>query len=373
MQKSCDGREVGEIGLDHQRAFRLADEDVGRRAQRFDAGDAGHQPDRAADPFDDQLHDAEIIEDRDQRGEEDDHRQGRDREAVGADLGRGERAEDEVGAGLGVAEQVGDAARHRADHALAPGRAEHQHRERRPAARRRRRRRAGGSSAGSTENRNAMARISSDAADPDQILHALPPGFASVAAPSRGARNYQTIFGSVAPIAASSWSIASPIVVGDQQLRAPRRRHEAARRDMVEEGDHPVPEAVDVEQGERLGVIAERVPAPRLEQFVERADAAGNGDEGVGQLGHHRLALVHVGDDVELGEAGMGDLEVDQRLRDHAIGLAAARPSPRRRPRPSARAGRRHRRGRCRAAAISSPSARAVSAKRGSVPMLEPQ
>ena len=49
----------------------------------------------------------------------------------------------------------------------------------------------------------------------------------------------------------------------------------------------------------------------------------GNRDEGVGQLGHHRLALVHRVDEVQFGEAGMRDLEIDQRLRDHAIDLAA--------------------------------------------------
>src|SRR3546814_19869935 len=61
--------------------------------------------DRAADPFDHQLHDAEIIEDRDQRGEENEHRKRGDLEAVRAHFGRSERAEDEIGASLGIAEQ----------------------------------------------------------------------------------------------------------------------------------------------------------------------------------------------------------------------------------------------------------------------------
>src|SRR5688572_19235193 len=56
-------------------------------------------------------------------------------------------------------------------------------------------------------------------------------------------------------------------IVGNEQLRAPRRRHEAAFHDMIAQPDQMVPEAADIEQGERLGVIAERVPAPCLEQF----------------------------------------------------------------------------------------------------------
>ena len=70
---------------------------------------------------------------------------------------------------------------------------------------------------------------------------------------------------------------------------------------MVHEAGQPVPEAMDVEQAEGLGVIAERVPGPGLEQLVERADPARQGDEAVAQLGHLRLALVHVGDGVKLG------------------------------------------------------------------------
>ena len=85
----------------------------------------------------------------------------------------------------------------------------------------------------------------------------------------------------------------------------------------------PSQKPCDVEQAEGLGVIAERVPRPGLEQLVERADPAGQRDEPVAQLGHLRLALVHVGDGVQLGQAGMRDLMVDQCLRDNAIDLAA--------------------------------------------------
>src|SRR6185503_14842507 len=105
----------------------------------------------------------------------------------------------------------------------------------------------------------------------------------------------------------------------DKQLPSPARRNEAARGRMVHEVDEPVPVAADVQEAKRLLVIAERVPAPRIEKFVERSNSAREREEGVGELGHLRLALVHGLDDVEFGDAWVGDLDVDQRLRDDAI------------------------------------------------------
>src|SRR3546814_10904352 len=58
-------------------------------------------------------HDAQMVEDRHQAGEEDDHRQRRDGEAGAADLRPGERTEDEVRPRLRIAEQVRHATRHR--------------------------------------------------------------------------------------------------------------------------------------------------------------------------------------------------------------------------------------------------------------------
>src|SRR3954468_4998275 len=78
--------------------------------------------------------------------------------------------------------------------------------------------------------------------------------------------------------------------VDDDQLLAPRLRHEAAPGRVVKEVDETVPETRHVEQCERLGVVAQCVPRPGLEQFVERADAAGKGDEGVAQIRHLRFA-----------------------------------------------------------------------------------
>ena len=51
---------------------------------------------------------------------------------------------------------------------------------------------------------------------------------------------------------------------------------------------------VDVGDQDRLLVPAELRPGHLLDQFLQRADAAGQRDEGVGALEHHPLALVHV-------------------------------------------------------------------------------
>src|SRR5690348_5626398 len=110
---------------------------------------------------------------------------------------------------------------------------------------------------------------------------------------------------------------------GNEQLAATLGRKEALGGRLVDEFDEAVPEAFDVEQAERLLVVAERVPAPRLEEFVERSDPTRKREERVGKLGHPRLALVHRLDDVKLGDAGMRDLDVDERLRDDSVDLAA--------------------------------------------------
>src|SRR5262245_54341707 len=92
---------------------------------------------------------------------------------------------------------------------------------------------------------------------------------------------------------------------------------------MVHEVDKIIPESVDVEQAKRLGVVAKRIPGPGLKHLIERADAAGKADEAIAKLGHLCLALMHVGDGDEIGQAGMRDLMIDQRLRNDAVYLAA--------------------------------------------------
>jgi len=82
-----------EIRPDSQGRFALPDEDVGGGAQRLDPADPGDPFEAATDPADHQLHDAEVVKDRDQRGEEHDRGQRRDGKAVATDGGIGKRAE----------------------------------------------------------------------------------------------------------------------------------------------------------------------------------------------------------------------------------------------------------------------------------------
>ena len=60
-----------------------------------------------------------------------------------------------------------------------------------------------------------------------------------------------------------------------------------------------------------------------LDQFFQRADAAGQGDERVGALEHDLLAGVHVGRDDQLVRLGHGVLARHQELGDDAGDLAA--------------------------------------------------
>ena len=67
---------------------------------------------------------------------------------------------------------------------------------------------------------------------------------------------------------------------------------------VVEQRAERIPEAFDVGDQDRLLVAAELRPGELLDQFLQRADAAGQRHEGVGALEHDALALVHVaGDD----------------------------------------------------------------------------
>ena len=71
------------------------------------------------------LHDAEVVEDRDQRGEEDDHRQRAEREGIGERIGVA-RPEQELGAGGGIGQQRRDSVGHALDDRRAAAGAEHE-------------------------------------------------------------------------------------------------------------------------------------------------------------------------------------------------------------------------------------------------------
>ena len=59
-------------------------------------------------------------------------------------------------------------------------------------------------------------------------------------------------------------------------------------------------------------------PGEDLEQLVGRPEAAGQGDEGVGAVGHDGLALVHRLDHDQFGQPAVGQFLLHQEARDDA-------------------------------------------------------
>ena len=86
--------------------------------------------------------------------------------------------------------------------------------------------------------------------------------------------------------------VLDPIGLKDVDVEG--RADEFGLAHMRQQRDQRLPESVDVGQQNRLGVAAELLPGHLFDQFLQRADAAGQGDECIGMLEHQPLALVHV-------------------------------------------------------------------------------
>ncbi len=87
--------------------------------------------------------------------------------------------------------------------------------------------------------------------------------------------------------------------------------------------DELVPVAVDVQQGDRLGVNVEELPAENFKEFFEGAGTAGHCDERVSLLDHGDFTLVHGVHDVEGGLVRVHALQSDELVGDHAVNHAA--------------------------------------------------
>ena len=78
--------------------------------------------------------------------------------------------------------------------------------------------------------------------------------------------------------------------------------HESFLSHVIKKRDERFPVLGHVEQGDGFRVYAQVAPRPCFEEFFERANATGHGDEAVGEFGQHRFAFVHGVDDMQLCE-----------------------------------------------------------------------
>ena len=114
-----------QIGADNKRRFGLANEDIRRGAQAFNLGNAGDFLKAATDPADHILHQPEMVEDRDERREKDNHGKRLDREILTQRI-RGERAKKEARTFIRIAQKVRYARCGSLQHLIAPRHIQHQ-------------------------------------------------------------------------------------------------------------------------------------------------------------------------------------------------------------------------------------------------------
>ncbi|MEY2776197.1 MAG: hypothetical protein RLY30_295 [Pseudomonadota bacterium] len=87
----------------------------------------------------------------------------------------------------------------------------------------------------------------------------------------------------------------------------------ASLTDLMHEGQQSVVIAIEIGQHDRLVMGAGLPASPHLEEFLQRANAAGQDEEGLALLHHADLALDHGVDHLQVGQAvqhGLGFHEV---------------------------------------------------------------
>ena len=87
---------------------------------------------------------------------------------------------------------------------------------------------------------------------------------------------------------------------------------------IAHEDQQVVEEAVHVQDAAGLVVDPELRPRDGLHELLVGPEPAGQHDEGIRELGHERLALVHGAHHMQVAEGAMGDFVAGQRLGDHA-------------------------------------------------------
>ena len=86
----------------------------------------------------------------------------------------------------------------------------------------------------------------------------------------------------------------------------------------------PVP-LLGVKEDDRLGVPAQLLPGDDLEDLLKRAKAPGHGDDGLCQIEHHPLAGVHVGNQAQVRDRLVADLDPVEKLGNDPDDVGASR------------------------------------------------
>jgi len=94
-------------------------------------------------------------------------------------------------------------------------------------------------------------------------------------------------------------------------------REETLFHGVVEQAQQAVEIARNVQHAAGFRVEAQLRPGHDFEQLLEGAEPAWQGHEGIGQLHHARLALVHRVDDLQLAQTFVGHLRGYEREREH--------------------------------------------------------
>ena len=81
--------------------------------------------------------------------------------------------------------------------------------------------------------------------------------------------------------------------------------------------------AAGIEQDDGMKVEPQLFPRNGFQQFFQRAAAAGQGDDGIGEVGHALFAAVYVGGDYEFFEAGVVPPVVVHELRNDSRDFAS--------------------------------------------------
>lgn len=107
-------------------------------------------------------------------------------------------------------------------------------------------------------------------------------------------------------------------MVGNPQLVEVGIGIEPISAGMAQEVEKGLIKAFGIDDPDRLTVLFEFEPGHLLKEFLVGPDAAGEGDKGVGEFAHERLALMHGVDHAEIGKFGMNDLEAVHEMRNDA-------------------------------------------------------